>query len=285
MPWLLRFPELDDRINARADLQALRRDEYVREVRWEQDPATHIVEVHVEFHESYDAPRDQELRRRLGPYIVLHEAPLDLEPIPRVPRNQTMVEGFRLNYGLDHPPTLDNETRQRIIERYLASTSGREQLARAMVAPIRQRMDYQSIARRTFLVEQMPEGALPVYGRDPNVPEMVTPGHDTDYLALPGHLPLHATKHYVKPEELPPWVAVGCWVRDLKGRTGMVVNHYRTEDRGRREHTHIIIGIWRTQDSVDLCAHHVVVGWEPCRQPPEPLSVWERILGDDFVDD
>lgn len=222
-----------------------------------------------------------------------------------------MTENFIRLYGSDEQrrsldqPDIDQETRSRIIEQYLANTSGREQLARAMVQPLRQRLDYQSIGRRTFLVDEMPQGALPVYDRDPDVGRMMvessmsgeemrilasfaTPGHDTDYLALPGSLPTHSTKHYVEPGELPPWVAVGCWVREVQtprmreakteNRIGMVVNHYRTEDRQRRAHHHILLGIWRTQDSVDLCAHHVVVGWEPCRQPPEPLTVWERIL-------
>ncbi len=61
-----------------------------------------------------------------------------------------------------------------IIQQYLASSEGRARLAQTMVAPLRQRIDYQSIARRTFLVEQMPEGALPVYDRDPQAGALAT---------------------------------------------------------------------------------------------------------------
>jgi hypothetical protein len=47
-----------------------------------------------------------------------------------------------------------------IIARYLASTQGRNKLAQAMVNPIRNRMDYNSLARKMFLVEQLPEKTM-----------------------------------------------------------------------------------------------------------------------------
>jgi hypothetical protein len=38
-----------------------------------------------------------------------------------------------------------------------------------MAAPLRRNLDYQSIARRTFMVEELPAGALPIYDRDPDL--------------------------------------------------------------------------------------------------------------------
>jgi hypothetical protein len=38
-----------------------------------------------------------------------------------------------------------------------------------MANPLRQRLDYQATARRVFAVDPLPEGAVPVYDRDPNV--------------------------------------------------------------------------------------------------------------------
>lgn len=32
--------------------------------------------------------------------------------------------------------------------------------------PLRRNLDYQSIARKTFLVEQLPDGALPIYDKE-----------------------------------------------------------------------------------------------------------------------
>jgi len=49
--------------------------------------------------------------------------------------------------------------------RLLATSEGRMNLAASMIAPLRPRLDYEGLARRVFLVEPLPEGALPVYGR------------------------------------------------------------------------------------------------------------------------
>lgn len=42
-----------------------------------------------------------------------------------------------------------------------------------MAGPIRRSLDYQNIARRTFLVEQLPTGALPIYDTDIDVSSVV----------------------------------------------------------------------------------------------------------------
>lgn len=56
-----------------------------------------------------------------------------------------------------------------LIARLISTTLGKQMLARAMVSPLRTGLDYSSIARKTFLVEQLPSGALPVYDKDPEV--------------------------------------------------------------------------------------------------------------------
>ena len=53
------------------------------------------------------------------------------------------------------------------IARLLSSPSGRLQLAKSMVAPLRTTLDYQSIGRKVFMVAQLPSGALPIYDKDP----------------------------------------------------------------------------------------------------------------------
>jgi len=37
------------------------------------------------------------------------------------------------------------------------------------IQPLRTRRDYTSVGRKTFLVEQLPDGALPIYDKDPEV--------------------------------------------------------------------------------------------------------------------
>jgi hypothetical protein len=43
-----------------------------------------------------------------------------------------------------------------------------QQLAASMIQPLRTRIDYQGIARRIFQVEQLPQGALPIYDKEPD---------------------------------------------------------------------------------------------------------------------
>lgn len=50
-----------------------------------------------------------------------------------------------------------------LISRYLRSMAGRSALAQSMMQPLRRRLDYTGIARKVFLVEELPQGALPIY--------------------------------------------------------------------------------------------------------------------------
>lgn len=68
---------------------------------------------------------------------------------------------------------LSDDQRRALIERAIGTVEGRRTLAQTMMGPIRRNLDYQSIARRTFLVEQLPQGALPTYDRDPQVAPMI----------------------------------------------------------------------------------------------------------------
>lgn len=45
----------------------------------------------------------------------------------------------------------------------LESPTGMHRIASAMANPIRQQLDYQSVARRAMVVEPIPEGALPIF--------------------------------------------------------------------------------------------------------------------------
>ena len=64
---------------------------------------------------------------------------------------------------------VSNEIKQQIISEYIRTAAGRAKLAASMIQPLRLRRDYTAVGRKTFLVEQLPDGALPIYDKDPDV--------------------------------------------------------------------------------------------------------------------
>lgn len=59
------------------------------------------------------------------------------------------------------------------LDQHLQSAQGRQKIAASMTQPLRLRRDYSSVGRKTFLVEQLPDGALPIYDKDPDVSAFV----------------------------------------------------------------------------------------------------------------
>ena len=53
---------------------------------------------------------------------------------------------------------VNNAVKQRIISEYIKTPQGRAKLAASMTQPLRTRRDYTSVGRKTFLVEQLPDG-------------------------------------------------------------------------------------------------------------------------------
>lgn len=49
---------------------------------------------------------------------------------------------------------------------YLNTSKGKEALAAAMVQPLRRQLDYNSIGRKTFVVETLPDHVSPFYDRE-----------------------------------------------------------------------------------------------------------------------
>jgi len=80
--------------------------------------------------------------------------------------------------------TVDNAVKQRIISDYIKTAAGRHKLAASMTQPLRTRRDYTSVGRRTFLVEQLPDGALPIYDKDPDVTAYVVGEEGENILAV-----------------------------------------------------------------------------------------------------
>src|SRR5271157_5991429 len=64
---------------------------------------------------------------------------------------------------------VDNTIKEQIVDKFIGSSAGRKRLAASMIQPLRERRDYSAVGRKTFLVEQLPDGALPIYDKDPDV--------------------------------------------------------------------------------------------------------------------
>lgn len=79
---------------------------------------------------------------------------------------------------------ISNETKQQIISEYIKTAGGRAKLAASMTQPLRLRRDYTSVGRKTFLVEQLPDGALPIYDKDAGVTAYVIGEEGANILAI-----------------------------------------------------------------------------------------------------
>ena len=79
---------------------------------------------------------------------------------------------------------VSNAVKQRIISEYIKTPAGRAKLAASMTQPLRLRRDYAAVGRKTFLVEQLPDGALPIYDKDPDVTAYVVGEEGQNILAI-----------------------------------------------------------------------------------------------------
>ena len=64
---------------------------------------------------------------------------------------------------------VDARTRYEWIAQNIRTPAGRQRMASTMIQPLRRRRDYAAVGRKTFFVEQLPDGANPVYDKDPNI--------------------------------------------------------------------------------------------------------------------
>ena len=80
--------------------------------------------------------------------------------------------------------SVSNAVKQRVIGELIKTPQGRAKLAASMTQPLRLRRDYASVGRKTFLVEQLPDGALPIYDKDPDVTAFVVGEEGQNILAV-----------------------------------------------------------------------------------------------------
>ncbi len=79
---------------------------------------------------------------------------------------------------------VENANKSALIGDFIKTAAGRQKLAASMTQPLRLRRDYMSVGRKTFLVEQLPDGALPIYDKDPDVTAYVVGEEGENILAI-----------------------------------------------------------------------------------------------------
>jgi len=79
---------------------------------------------------------------------------------------------------------LSAKERQELTAKYMKTKEGRVKLAAAFEQPLRNERDYKSIGRKTFYVEDVPDGAFPVYQKDPNITAYVVGEEGENILAV-----------------------------------------------------------------------------------------------------
>lgn len=71
-----------------------------------------------------------------------------------------------------------------VINQYLSTSAGRQQLAAAMANPIHRNLNYAGIARKIFQVQQLPQGALPYYNKDIDIACVIKKGFTHKHLYI-----------------------------------------------------------------------------------------------------
>lgn len=79
---------------------------------------------------------------------------------------------------------VSNQVKQQVIAQYVKTAAGRAKLAASMIQPLRLRRDYTAVGRKTFLVEDLPDGALPIYDKDPEVTAFVVGEEGENIVAI-----------------------------------------------------------------------------------------------------
>jgi len=80
---------------------------------------------------------------------------------------------------------ISNQYRQQVIGEYLKTIAGRAKLAASMIQPLRLRRDYTAVGRKTYKVEDLPDGAVPIYDKDPEVTAFVVGEEGQNIISIP----------------------------------------------------------------------------------------------------
>jgi hypothetical protein len=69
--------------------------------------------------------------------------------------------------------------KHQLMTKLLATAQGRQRIAANIQEPLRKLRDYSAVGRRAFFIDELPDGTLPVYDMDPDMPAYVV-GEEAD---------------------------------------------------------------------------------------------------------
>ena len=75
--------------------------------------------------------------------------------------------------------------KNQLMTKLLGSTQGRKKIAASIQEPLRKLRDYVSVGRRALWIDELPDGALPIYDRDVATPAFVVGDEGDSIQALP----------------------------------------------------------------------------------------------------
>ena len=70
-------------------------------------------------------------------------------------------------------PTITASQKNQLMTKLLGSTQGRKKIAASIQEPLRRLRDYVSTGRKAIFIDELPDGALPIYDRDVETPAYV----------------------------------------------------------------------------------------------------------------
>ena len=81
--------------------------------------------------------------------------------------------------------TVTAAQKNQLMTKLLGSTQGRKKIAASIQEPLRKLRDYVSIGRRALWIDELPDGALPIYDRDVATPAFVVGDEGDSIQSLP----------------------------------------------------------------------------------------------------
>lgn len=81
--------------------------------------------------------------------------------------------------------TITAAQKNQLMTKLLGSTQGRKKIAASIQEPLRKLRDYVSIGRKALWIDELPDGALPIYDRDVATPAYVVGDEGDTIQALP----------------------------------------------------------------------------------------------------
>jgi len=244
--WQLSFPiaTLDDRITMRAAVARLREDpHHVRTVLEERRERDWVYRIEFE-----GEPDNQEILRLREVYRHYVYVTPDFGAWGRAVNPRPNQNG----------DSIDPEVARRILENYLATIPERRRIVPPN--PLRPRIDYQAVVRRTFIVEELPQGALPFY-------EGALPVYDRD--PDPGTIPRQITFGANPAPFTPPdWLRPNTWLRNKTNNNLIYIRYLLPNHQVAVEHWCGQPEPERTEVTAEMLAQH----WEPCAEPMKSKS-------------